>query len=277
MSSSDKPVKVSLYNTTELKTTLDDHLPLYLSSSTLPTGSTALPKTQRFTPSHTLTNIRLVLGYSAVLIALYAFYQDWYLKLEFQAIKGTTFAAVCAYFILNSALTGWIWLVERGCIFQGSRVEGGKWGRRTLTVRSHAPSKKFEPVYKLEVSVGWSGGKPREGRKAELQAPFTRFFTVDSYFAPAAFEAWLQEQLPWLMNEGIGASGATPGKGPKGYNSSIGWDGYARGVRSSESEDAEETIAVETQSSRQDASIAASSSTDASTPRKRGRPKKNAS
>ena len=67
--------------------------------------------------------MRLVLGWTAVVIAGVLFYFDW--KLGWEQTKVWTLPAVIAYFILNGAFTYWIWFVEKGVIFVGER-EGKK-------------------------------------------------------------------------------------------------------------------------------------------------------
>ena len=90
----------------DLKNTTDDALPNYLTSL-------------RFTQSHFLTDVRLALGYAAVSIAAVTFYADY--KLGWDATKTATLWAVIAYFIINSALTAWIWGVEKGKVFVGEK------------------------------------------------------------------------------------------------------------------------------------------------------------
>jgi hypothetical protein len=64
-----------------------------------------------------------VLGYSAVAIAAFTFYADR--KLGWEATTSPwIIAAVVSYFILNSALTFWIWAVEAGEVFHGKRKTG---------------------------------------------------------------------------------------------------------------------------------------------------------
>lgn len=91
---------------TDLKNTTDDALPNYLTSL-------------KFSQSHHLNDVRLSLGYSAVVIAAATFLADY--KLGWDATKVGTFYAVLAYFVLNGALTLWIWGVERGVVFSGER------------------------------------------------------------------------------------------------------------------------------------------------------------
>ena len=89
---------------TDLKNTTDDALPNYLTSL-------------KFKQSHFLTDVRLALGYMAVTIAGITFFIDY--KLGWDKTKASTLWAVIAYFILNSALTYWIWGVEKGKVFTG--------------------------------------------------------------------------------------------------------------------------------------------------------------
>lgn len=72
---------------------------------------------------HTYTDVRLALGYAAVLIGGALFYADF--KLGWDVTKPYTLPAVVVYFALNSAFTYWIWFVERNAVFVGRR-EGVK-------------------------------------------------------------------------------------------------------------------------------------------------------
>lgn len=64
--------------------------------------------------------MRLALGYSAVIIAAATFALDY--KFGWDKTKELTLWAVVVYFVLNSALTYWIWAVEKGKIFTGERA-----------------------------------------------------------------------------------------------------------------------------------------------------------
>lgn len=111
----------------DLKNTTDDALPNYLISL-------------KFKQDNRYTDVRLVLGWSAVVIAGVLFYFDW--KFGWEQTKVWTLPAVIAYFILNGAFTYWIWFVEKGVIFVGER-KGKKvrtsshlsWWSHLLTVR----------------------------------------------------------------------------------------------------------------------------------------------
>ena len=90
----------------DLKNTTDDALPNYLTSL-------------KFRQSHFLTDVRLSIGYAAVSIAGVTFYLDY--KLGWDKTKDLTLWAVIAYFLLNGALTYWIWGIEKGKVFSGER------------------------------------------------------------------------------------------------------------------------------------------------------------
>lgn len=179
--------------TTELKATLDDHVPIFLTSPNTPSNQ-PLPKSARFQPSYTLTYIRLGLGYVAVVIALYIFYLDYILKKDWKETKWIVWIGVPIYFALSSALTLFQWFVEKGVIFEGTRSEPG--GSTTaLRVASNAPSSKYDPVYNVTVSWTVSGGAGKSG-SLSLTTPMTKFFTSDGFFSPSDFEAWLKHEIP---------------------------------------------------------------------------------
>lgn len=72
----------------------------------------------KITQSHFLTDVRLVLGYAAVIICGITFAYDY--KLGFENTKHWTMATVAAYFLLNGAFTYWLWFVEKDVVFQGT-------------------------------------------------------------------------------------------------------------------------------------------------------------
>lgn len=101
--------RITVYNLADLKNTSDDAIPNYLNSL-------------KFSQSHALTDVRLALGYSAFLLAAACFLWDY--KLGFESTKYYTAGAVAVYTILNSALTLWIWLKEKGIIYVGTAPDG---------------------------------------------------------------------------------------------------------------------------------------------------------
>ncbi|KAJ9648331.1 hypothetical protein H2199_001185 [Coniosporium tulheliwenetii] len=159
--------KIPVYSLSDLKNTTDDALPVYL--TTLPNGP--------FKQSHRLADVRLALGYTAVAIAGVLFYFDW--TLGWDKTKAYTGPAVLAYFLLNGMFTYWIWAVEKGTVFAGSR------GKNQITIASK--TKDHIPIYHLTVTV--------DGRQLEIKAPFTRWFSADGYFVAKPFQQWLASEI----------------------------------------------------------------------------------
>lgn len=89
----------------DCKNTTDDALQNYLNSL-------------KIQQSHYYTDVKLALGYTAVIISAITFAFDY--KLGFEKTKYWTAAAVVLYFAFNGAFTYWIWAVEKGIIFMGS-------------------------------------------------------------------------------------------------------------------------------------------------------------
>jgi len=153
--------------------------------------------------------VRLLLGYSSVFLALYLFYLDYYLKIPFRSHKVAAAWCALGYFILNGGLTVWIWAVEKGIVFSGTRGRDGV----ELKVYSVSPKVKGTPVYRLVVE--WTE-KGRGTVSEEREAEFVRFFAEDGTFVAERFEAWLREVLPVLKRSeeesaGSGADGTTSG------------------------------------------------------------------
>lgn len=97
--------RISPYSLNDLKNTTDDALGNYLRGLS-------------FKQDNSKLDVRLALGYVAVIIAGATFAADY--KLGWEATKYWTAVAVAAYAILNGALTYWIWAVEQGLVFEGT-------------------------------------------------------------------------------------------------------------------------------------------------------------
>lgn len=180
----------------DLKNATDDSLAPYL---------TTLPKPYTFTQQHTKTDVHLLLGYTAVLIAAVLFYADY--KLGWAATKAYTGPACVAYFVLNGALTYWIWAVEAGTVFVGIREGGQKVQHKQhcsiahsclcsvlltqhylqLTLKSS--TQKYKPIYKLKVTYEAPSGKRWEDK--EMQGSFTQWFNTHGYLQKKELYAWL--------------------------------------------------------------------------------------
>ncbi|EAU35216.1 conserved hypothetical protein [Aspergillus terreus NIH2624] len=178
MASTEAP-KVPVYSVNDLKSTTDDALAPYLGT---------LPQPYTFAQDHAKTNVRFLLGYSAVAIAAFTFYADR--KLGWEATRSPwIFAAVGSYFVLNSLLTYWIWAVEAGEVYRGKRKSG-----ETISLRSSV--KKHSPLYKVRVQYRSAADKVLQEK--EIEAPFTRWFSADGVFHPAPLRAWLASEIEVL-------------------------------------------------------------------------------
>ncbi|KAF2442207.1 hypothetical protein P171DRAFT_433754 [Karstenula rhodostoma CBS 690.94] len=163
--------KIAVHSLSDLKNTTDDALPNYLHSL-------------KFKQIHKQTDVRLVIGYSAVIIAGALFYYDW--KFGWEASKPYTLPAVVAYFILNTAFSYWLWFVEAGTVYEGE----GKTGK----VRIASSTKKHIPIYEVDVTFSPAGSS--HPQKIHIRAPFTRWFTSDGYFIAKPFQQWLASEVP---------------------------------------------------------------------------------
>lgn len=188
-------VLAGLRPSVDLKNSTDDALPNYLTSL-------------RFQQSHSLTDVRLALGYSAVVIAGITFYFDY--TLGWDETKQYTLWAVVAYFILNGALTLWIFLVEKGKIFHGSSKTGALVCWTTSMKRGEAAFidtveqltmvssvTKHTPIYKL--TVRWTNPETSDTsiwQTREISAPFTTWFSTDGHFIAKPFQQWLAAEVP---------------------------------------------------------------------------------
>lgn len=176
-----------------MKNATDDSLPLYFRSLS-------------FAQSHSYTDARLLLGYSAVVVAAATFYYDY--RLGWEATKHHTFYAVCIYFLLNAAFTYWIWAVERGCVFAGEIKDRGV----KLEVCSWV--KKHEPVYRLTVRY-WSraGANGTSWETVTVSSPFNAWFSSDGKLVAEPLHRFLASSIPILaeLDEGSAVEQRAPG------------------------------------------------------------------
>ncbi|TID16446.1 Pre-mRNA-splicing factor ATP-dependent RNA helicase [Venturia nashicola] len=164
--------KIAVYSVPDLKNTTDDALPNYLTSL-------------KFTPNYQIQDVKLALGYTAVVISAALFYADW--KLGWDQTKPYTLPAVVVYFILNGLFTYWIFYVEKGAIFVGEK------GDTKITIATHA--KKFDPTYQVTVTTV-SKKSPSKTSTLKISAPFSRWFTSDGLFTVKPFQQFLASSVP---------------------------------------------------------------------------------
>jgi len=166
--------KISVYNLADLKNTSDDAIPNYLNSLKL-------------RESHRLTDVRLALGYSAFLLSAACFAWDY--KFGFESTKHLTAAAVALYTLLNTALTVWIFYVERGTVYVGTTPDG----RATLRVSTSVA--KNVPLYNITVDITPAGGKGKT-ETLVIRRSFTDWFDSAGHFVVAPFQSMLASAIP---------------------------------------------------------------------------------
>ncbi|KAI5196974.1 hypothetical protein AUEXF2481DRAFT_29165 [Aureobasidium subglaciale EXF-2481] len=183
--------RISPYNVSDCKNTTDDALQNYLNGL-------------KFRQTHWYTDVKLGLGYTAVIIAAATFALDY--KYGFEATKAFTTVAVVLYFLLNGVFTFWIWQVEKGMVYVGA-WKGRKVSRRKsplqilrlkltrnkISISTRAD--KFDPTYKLSVTYSPSALITIPPVDKEISAPFMQWFTADGFFAPAPFQQWLASNI----------------------------------------------------------------------------------
>ncbi|KAL2070638.1 hypothetical protein VTL71DRAFT_13664 [Oculimacula yallundae] len=157
--------RIAVHSLADLKNTSDDAIPAYLNSLS-------------FTQSHTLTDTRLALGYSAFAICAATFYWDY--KLGFESTKNYTAVAVAIYTLLNGILTFWIWGVEKGTVYIGTNKNGDK-------IQIASKTQKHVPVYDLTITV-WEKAGSREGKVVRVKKPFTQWFDKKGHFVALPFQ-----------------------------------------------------------------------------------------
>ncbi|OIW35457.1 hypothetical protein CONLIGDRAFT_627520 [Coniochaeta ligniaria NRRL 30616] len=165
--------KITVYNLADLKNTSDDTIPVYLNSL-------------KFKQSHRLTDVRLALGYSALIIAGACFAWDY--KLGFDNTKYYTAAAVALYTVLNTALTLWIWKKEKGVVYVGTAPSG-----ETITIATS--TRKNIPEYNLTITIQ-PKSKSAKPETFTITRPFTEWFDAAGHFVPAPFQTVLATAIP---------------------------------------------------------------------------------
>ncbi len=160
----------------DLKNTSDDAIPAYLNSLS-------------FTQSHTLTDVRLALGYTAFAICAATFYWDY--TFGFESTKLYTTVAVAIYTILNGALTYWIWGVEKGTVYVGTNKEGTRISVSTKT-------EKHKPVYNVTIKITGKGEK--KAKVVSLKKPFTQWFDKAGHFVALPFQQVFASNVELIGN-----------------------------------------------------------------------------
>jgi signal peptidase complex subunit 2 len=158
----------------DLKNTSDDVIPTYLNSL-------------GFVQSHTLSDIRLAIGYTAFAICAACFCWDY--TFGFESTKYYSAVAVALYSVLNGALTYWIWAVEKGTLYVGTNKNGDK-------IQIATKTEKLMPIYNVTVTT-WTKGE-KKPKKVSLKKPFTGWFDKAGNFVPEPFQQMLATGVPFI-------------------------------------------------------------------------------
>jgi signal peptidase complex subunit 2 len=110
--------KINNASISELKATSDDAIaPVFLPSRVFTNGQ--YMKSLNYVQSHTLTDVRLALGYTAVLAVAAAAYYEY--KVGFQQAKSWSMLSVGTYFLLNAGLYLWTTYIESQTVYMGKK------------------------------------------------------------------------------------------------------------------------------------------------------------
>ncbi|KAI9846494.1 MAG: hypothetical protein M1837_003914 [Sclerophora amabilis] len=164
--------RIAVYSLPDLKNTTDDALPNYLTSI-------------GFSQSQALSNLRLAIQSVMVILAAVIFYLDY--TRDWLETKGVTFWAVGVYFTLSVVVTGLVWLVEKGLVFQG-RYKG-----EDLTLRTRID--KHDPTYHVTFSIASPTSSTSE-ISTTISTPFSTFFDSEGHFVAPPFQSWLARSIP---------------------------------------------------------------------------------
>ncbi|OLL26492.1 Signal peptidase complex subunit spc2 [Neolecta irregularis DAH-3] len=155
-------------NLADLKNASDDAIAVYMND-------------KGYRQSNYLLDVRLALGYFAVLVAAATAGYDY--LVGFQAAKFYTWIGAPSYFLLDGAMMLWTWLVEKKVVYVGEK--DGK----TIRISSHCG--KFDPTYHLKLLVN-----PEHSRKTvEIKGVFPTWFTRDGIFVKEVFETWMDKAV----------------------------------------------------------------------------------
>ncbi|PKS07910.1 hypothetical protein jhhlp_006519 [Lomentospora prolificans] len=165
--------RISVYNLADLKNTTDDAIPNYLNSL-------------KIKQVHTLADVRLALGYSAFLIAAACFAWDY--KFGFESTKYLTGGAVALYTILNSAMTLWIWYVEKGVVYEGVAPSGEK-------IRIASSTKPYDPTYNLTITLTPKSPSAKP-QTLSVSHPFSKWFDEQGRFVTIPFQQMIATSVP---------------------------------------------------------------------------------
>ncbi|EPQ67654.1 Bgt-2450 [Blumeria graminis f. sp. tritici] len=168
--------KISLYSVTELKNTSDDAIPAYLNSL-------------KFKQSHTVADIRLVIGYASLLIAAATF--SWDYKFGFEATKLYTAFAVGLYATLSIILSLYSTYVEKGTIYIGTNAQDDE-------IRIETKVEECVPIYNLRITTKLKSCPGEKPKVTNLKKPFNKWFDKAGHFVALPFQQMLASSIPMI-------------------------------------------------------------------------------
>jgi len=152
----------------------------------------------QFKTRNTHTDVRLALGWLAVLVSVGTGLYGW--KTEFETAKPVVWAGVIAYFLLTSAQTAYSYYVEGKTVFVGKRKTlANRIETERVTLASEtspAPSPSSSPLYSLTLTYVRSsnGGKTLITRnQLAQQKEYVSLFDAEGTLDELALIAWLRE------------------------------------------------------------------------------------
>ncbi|KAJ1980679.1 hypothetical protein H4R33_005414 [Dimargaris cristalligena] len=181
------PVTATKYNLNEMKIVCDEALQKFFVDK------------RGYKQYHTHTDVKLILGYSACLLAAFDFGYTW--KKPFEEVRYTTFICTIGFVILSVLASAYAYLVQKNTIFVGSKSIDGK--DVVLSVASEAQPNTGE--YKLNFSV-----RPLKGDEGSATANVTtqsmsksvgNWFYESGKLERAAIEKDLGEFLDTMENK----------------------------------------------------------------------------
>lgn len=133
--------------------------------------------------------MRLALGYSAFALCAATFAWDY--KYGFESTKFYTTIAVAVYTLLNTALTFWIWGVEKNTVYVGTHKTNG------TKIQVQTKTDKFKAVYRVTVITTTKDGKVTTKK---IDKSFSGWFDGAGHFVARPFQQMLATNVEVIGN-----------------------------------------------------------------------------
>ncbi|KAJ1970757.1 hypothetical protein H4R35_005675 [Dimargaris xerosporica] len=175
---SDAPT-VTKYNQTEMKVVCDEALQQYLAG------------TRGYKQYHTHTDVKLLLGYAACLLAAFDFAYTW--KKPFEETKNSTLLCVVAFFILSGLSALYAYLVQKDTVFVGYKVVDGQ----GIVLSAASQVKRGDQQYYVTFAVRPLSQPAGSNQTAPVHFAdsFGKFFYESGQLEPSALASLLEPVL----------------------------------------------------------------------------------